>query len=151
MIKIYICAALVAILSLFIWRYNHISSELEKERSRADLAESLTQQMQRNQELENWSRGEYLKELEAEKNAREKLENCIANKTCVATIRVRVPTTCTSGSATSDTAGAEDYSAVLSADSLRTRARLESSIRDWEAKHKLCIKTLENWATQPKK
>jgi len=149
MIKLY--AALVAILSLFIFRYNHISGELEKERTRADKAESISKQMQLNQELENWAREEYLKELEDTKNAKEKLEDCINNKTCVATIRVRVPSTCNTGSAASDSAGTEDYSAVLSADSLRTRSRLESSIRDWEAKHKLCIRTLESWATQPSK
>jgi len=151
MIKLYIGAALIAILSLFIWRYNHISSELEKERTRAEKAESINEQMQRNQELESWAREEYLKELQDTKNAKEKLEDCIANKTCVATIRVRVPSTCASGSATSDPAGAEDYSAQLSTDSLRTRARLESSIREWEARHKLCLRTLENWATKPVK
>jgi len=149
MIRLYIGAALVAVLSLFIWRYNHISGELEKERTRAEKAESINEQMQLNQELENWAREEYLKELEDTKNAKEKLEDCIANKTCVATIRVRVPTACNSGSAASDSAGTEEYSAILSADSLRTRSRLESSIREWEAKHKLCLRTLENWATKP--
>lgn len=148
MIRLYAGLGLAAVLALFWWRYSYISGELDKERLRADKAESVATQMQRNQELENWARGEYLKELETAKSEKERVEKCIADKSCVATIRVRVPAKCPSGTATGDTAGTEDYAAQLSPDSVRTRARLESSIREWESKHRLCIQTLKNWETK---
>jgi len=146
--RLYAGISLAAVLALFYWRYSYISGELDKERQRADKAESVATQMQLNQELENWARGEYLKELEIAKSEKERVEKCIADKSCVATIRVRVPAKCPSGAAQGDTTGTEDYAAELSADSARARARLESSIREWESKHRLCIQTLKNWETK---
>jgi hypothetical protein len=130
-----------------VWRYNHISDELDKERARATKAEEVVEQMTRNQELENWSREQYLKELEIAKNEKERVENCIANRTCVATARVRVPAV-RPGSSESDTAGAEEITAVLSPAALRTRAALERRIREQEAALSMCVRTLERWATK---
>jgi hypothetical protein len=130
-----------------VWRYNHISDELDKERARAAKAEEVVTQMTRNQELENWSREQYLKELEIAKNEKDRIENCIANRTCVATVRVRVPAVCP-GSAPSDPAGTEEVAAQLSPAALRTRAALEHRIREQEAALAMCVRTLEQWQTK---
>jgi len=147
MIKLYAGIGLAAVLALAVWRYNHISDELDKERARATKAEEVVEQMTRNQELENWSREQYLTELEIAKNEKERVENCIANRTCVATVRVRVPAVCP-GSSESDTAGAEEIAAVLSPAALRTRANLELRIREHEAALAMCVRTLERWETK---
>jgi len=147
MIKLYAGIGLAAVLALAVWRYNHISGELDKERARAKKAEEVVTQMTRNQELENWSREQYLKELEAAKNEKERVENCIANRTCVATVRVRVPAVCP-GSPPSDPAGTEEITAQLSPAASRTRAALEYRIREHEAALAKCVRTLEMWATK---
>jgi len=147
MIKLYAGIGLAAVLSLAVWRYNHISEELDKERARAAKAEEVVTQMTRNQELENWSREQYLKELEVAKNEKERVENCIANRTCVATVRVRVPAVCPGGSE-GDTAGAEEITAQLSPAALRTRAALEHRIREQEAALAMCMRTIKQWATK---
>jgi hypothetical protein len=131
-----------------VWRYNHISDELDKERARATKAEEVVEQMTRNQELENWSREEYLKELEVAKNEKDRIENCIASGTCVGTIRVRPPKTVCPGSASGDTAGTEEVTAQLSPAALRTRAALEHRIREQEAALAMAMRTLEQWATK---
>jgi hypothetical protein len=129
-----------------VWRYNHISDELDKERARAAKAEEVVTQMTRNQELENWSREQYLKELEIAKNEKDRIENCIASGTCVATVRVRVPAVCP-GSAPGDTAGTEEITAQLSPAASRTRAALEHRIREQEAALAMAMRTLEQWKT----
>lgn len=147
MIKLYAGVGIAAVLALAVWRYNHISDELDKERARATKAEEVVTQMTRNQELENWSREQYLKELEIAKNEKERVENCIANRTCVATVRVRVPSVCPRGSE-SDTAGTEEITAQLSPAAERTRAALEHRIREQEAALAMAMRTLEQWATK---
>jgi len=146
--KLYAGIGLAAVLALAVWRYNHISYELDKERARAAKAEEVVEQMTRNQELENWSREEYLKELEVAKNEKERIENCIARGTCVGTIRVRPPKTVCPGSAPGDTAGTEEVTAQLSPAALRTRTDLERRIREQEAALAMCVRTLEQWATK---
>jgi len=148
MIKLYAGIGLAAVLALAVWRYNHISDELDKERARATKAEEVVEQMTRNQELENWSREEYLKELEIAKNEKERVENCIARGTCVGTISVRPPKTVCPGSSESDTAGAEEITAQLSPTALRARANLERRIREQEAALAMAMRTLEQWATK---
>jgi len=148
MIKLYACIGLSAVLALAVWRYNHISDELDKERARATKAEEVVEQMTRNQELENWSREQYLKELESAKNEKERVENCIARGTCAGTIRVRPPKTVCPGNSPGDTTGAEEVTAQLSPAALRTRAALEHRIREQEAALAMCVRTLEQWATK---
>jgi len=148
MIKLYAGIVLAAVLALAVWRYNHISDELDKERARATKAEEVVTQMTRNQELENWSREQYLKELEEAKNEKERVEACIARGTCAGTIRVRPPKTVCPGSPPSDPAGTEEITAQLSASALRTRAALEYRIREQEAALAICVRTLEQWATK---
>ena len=148
MIKLYAGIGLAAVLALGVWRYNHISDELDAQRARATKAEEVVTQMTRNQELENWSRGEYLKELEIAKNEKERIENCIANRTCFGTIRVRPPKTVCPGSPPGDPAGAEEVTAVLSPAALRARAALEHRIRGQEAALAMAMRTLEQWATK---
>jgi len=146
MIKLYAGIGIAAVLALAVWRYNYISEELDKVRARATKAEEVVTQMTRNQELESWSREEYLKELEIAKNEKERAENCIANRTCVATVRVRVPTVCPRSSP-SDPAGTEEVAAQLSPAALRARTALEHRIREQEAALAMCVRTLEQWET----
>jgi hypothetical protein len=147
MIKLYAGIAISAAVALLAWRYSYISGELEKSQERANRAESVAAQMQRNRELENWSRGEYIKQIEAANREKERVENCITNRTCVATVRVRVPTVCPGGSK-GDTPGAEEFAAQLSPAAARTRAALEHRIVENEAALAMCVRTLEQWATK---
>jgi hypothetical protein len=147
MIKLYAGIGLAAVLALSVWRYNHISEELDAQRARATKAEEVVTQMTRNQELENWSREQYLKELEIAKNEKDRIENCIANRTCVATVRVRVPSVCPGGTE-GDPAGTEEVTAQLSPAAERTRANLERRIREQEAALAMAMRTLEQWETK---
>ena len=147
MIKLYAGLAISAAVALFSWRYSYISGELEKAQERAGRAESVAAQMQRNRELEDWSRGEYIKKLEEAEREKNRIENCIADRTCVATVRVRVPSVCPRGSE-GDTAGAQEVAAQLTPAAARTRAALEHRIREQEAALAMCVQTLEQWATK---
>jgi hypothetical protein len=147
MIRIYVLAAMISAVLAGLWRISYLSDERDKYQKEASEATATIEQIKRNQELEDWARSEYIKELETAKSEKDRIEKCIADKSCVATVRVRIPAVCPRSSE-GDTAGTEDYAAVLSASALRTRANLESSIRDWEAKHALCMRTLKNWETK---
>lgn len=125
-----------------------LQESLLKTQGDLDAANQSIADNKRNQELEAWARTQYINELEEAKRENERIEKCIADKSCVATIRVRVPTACPGGSGSNNSSGASDIAAQLSPDSLRARSRLEANIKEWEAKTKLCIKTLKNWETK---
>lgn len=147
-------AGAVAIVSgvLYIGYVFHDRSETKEalRKSNEDLAtakESLVVHI-RNQELENWARTQYINELEVAKREKDRIEKCIADKSCVATVRVRIPATCPAGGAAGDSAGAESTSAALDPNTERRYFDLRDGIVSLEAKYGLCIQTLKNWQTK---
>ncbi len=94
---------------------------------------------------ESENRTTYLSKLEQAENERSRLEKCIADKSCVATIRVRQPaSTCTAAKA-DDPAGTVSASQVLDTDSQRAYFDLRDGIGQLEAKYAFCQETLRAW------
>ena len=108
---------------------------------------------QRVTELENEARQadanrqSYLDKLETEKREREKLQDCIADKSCGFTVRVRTKTVCPGSGETSaegDTGGIETE-ATLAPDAERAYLRHDEEISIAESQWQLCLDTLHSW------
>jgi hypothetical protein len=92
------------------------------------------------------SRQSYLSKLETAENERTRLEKCIADKSCFATIRVRQPaSTCTAAKA-DNPARAVTASLELDPDSQRAYFDIRDGIEQLEAKYAFCQETLKAWA-----
>jgi len=119
-----------------------IYEQSEKEKSIA----TVNKMIQDNQKAES-NRATYLSELEQSENERKRLEKCIADKSCIATIRVFVKssTTCTAASAP-NTSGTETAMAELDSDSRRAYTNIRAGIETLESKYRLCQVTLQDWS-----
>ena len=125
-------------------RIANLKSDVKYERQEKDLAQSSLNQERKSRRLEAFAREQYLADLEKAENEKQRLETCIANKSCVRTIRVRVPVSVPS---TGSADGTEEITAQLSPTSTRIIADLEYRIKQWEAWAAMCQKTLFDWST----
>lgn len=152
MIKVYaiagILVAAVAYVAYSQWRISDLEDGYAKEKTAREQFESSLNQERKSRQLENFARGQYLAELEKAEDEKKRLEKCIAGKSCVRTIRVRVP----SGyvPSTGGSGGDEEVAAQLSPSSARIIADLEYRIKQWEAWAAMCQKTVFNWANPSK-
>jgi len=95
---------------------------------------------------ESQNRTEYLSKLEQAENERNRLEKCIADKSCVATIRVRQPVSTCAAAQADNPAGAVTASLELDPDSRRAYTNLRTGIEQLEAKYAFCQETLKSWS-----
>jgi hypothetical protein len=95
---------------------------------------------------ESQNRTEYLSKLEQAENERTRLQNCIADKSCVTTIRVlKSASTCTAAQA-DNPAGTVSASQILDPEAQRAYFDLREGIGQLEAKYAFCQETLKAWA-----
>lgn len=132
------------------YQHNKIKSQkvtITKVTEDKNLAIATINKMAQDSQKAESNRTNYLSDLENSENERKRLEKCIADKSCVATVRVFVKSACTATS-TSDTGGIESTTAQLDPDSGRAYTNLRAGIENLEAKYKLCQVTLQDWARQ---
>ena len=141
MIKLYAALGAVVLIALALWRYDYVMSENER------LTESLktmsaTLRAER-EEAEKIAalRDAYYTDLTEAKAKNEQHEKCVADGTCVVTVRVRVPASCPAP-ANGDTAGAETAAAELDAAAGRAYSNLRSAIHEHQEWDKYCVNTL---------
>lgn len=91
------------------------------------------------------NRTEYLSKLEQAEYERKRLETCIADKSCIATVRVRVPAVCPANQESNPT-GIITTSAELTAEAGNAYFDLREGIEEIEAKYSLCQAMLSAWA-----
>lgn len=153
MIKVYAIAGILVAAAAYIgysqWRISDLENEYNKEKTAREQFESSLNQERKSRELENFARGQYLAELEKAEDEKERLEKCIADKSCVATVRVRVPSVCVSGSGSPG--GTETVRAELDPVAGLNSRLLRDRLIKLQAKYKYCQDTLNSWATNPKK
>jgi len=152
-IKTYLyAAALIAILAsgaYVKWLYG--SRESYKASAEFEQAEKIKAiqtiaKIQEDASREAKNRTEYLSKLEQAENERSRLQNCIADKSCVATIRVRAPVSTCAAAKADNPAGTSSANAVLTPDSQRAYFNLRDGIGQIEAKYAFCQETLRNWS-----
>lgn len=144
--KLGIVGAIILMVILAIWRYNIVIDQRDDYKNRMDVAISTLDESKKELIAANEDRSEYLTQLEIARNEAERLETCIADRTCVPTIRVRVPATCP---ATSEGSAprAESVSYELDPVAGRAYTNLRAGIKQLEADHALCLRTLRRWAS----
>jgi hypothetical protein len=153
-IKFYIAAGVVALLALAYWRYDYVVKDRDKVTKELKLSqENLALEIESKEKIlaealeENANRITYLQQLEHANNEKSRLEKCIADKSCIATIRVRVPASCPVPAANKegDTTGASTAEAELTGDAIRAYSVHASATRRVEADLNICINTLKAW------
>lgn len=153
-IKHYLSIAGVILIIAVYWRYDYVVKDRDKALYNLKNTETALQlQINQNKEIvedalkENANRITYLRQLEIANHEKQRLEKCIADKSCVATVRVRIPTKCPVSAAnqTGDSTGATTAEAELDADAIRAYSVHAGAIARVEADLDLCINTLKAW------
>lgn len=149
--KLYPIIATV-ILTFLGWVYyiytdrNALKVDIQEKNVHIEQAKQTIEAITAEREIENTNRKELINRLEVEKNESERLKTCIADKSCVATVRVRVKADCPGLPAQNNSDRASSGSAVLTADAERAYFNLRAGIVELEGKYKFCQQTLQAWA-----
>jgi hypothetical protein len=150
--KLYLAGGIVAVLGLAVWHYNGIIDDRDDYKSKMEAAQDQLNTANETIETErleriaaNNDRLEYLAQLESAKNETKRLQSCIDNKSCVATIRVRVPASCPAAGEGGAT-GASTAEAELDGAAVRAYKNLRDGIARTESDLALCIATVKRWA-----
>jgi hypothetical protein len=150
--KLYLAGGIVVVAGLLWLRYDYVVSD--RDALKTQLAASQQEITKANETIEadrlerkalNEDRSEYLAQLESAKNETKRLQTCIDNKSCVATIRVRVPTSCPTADA-GGPAGAATAEAELDPTLRQDYYDLRDAIGRVEGDLELCISTVKRWA-----
>ena len=141
MIKLYAALGAVVFIALALWRYDYVMSENERLSGELDTANSTIKTIREEAEKIAALRDVYYTDLTEAKAKNEQHEKCVANGTCVVTVRVRVPASCPTP-ANGDTPGAETATAELDAAARRAYSNLRSAIHEHHEWDKYCVKTL---------
>jgi hypothetical protein len=139
---------LALLLSIFWLRDSLQDAKKDAEKERAAKTEALSKitKIEEDAAKESKNRTDYLSKLETAENERNRLEKCIADKSCVATIRVRQPASTCSAAQADNPAGTVSASQVLDPDSQRAYFDLREGIGQLEAKYAFCQETLISWS-----
>ena len=152
-LKAYMYGGLALLIIAAIVYVSFLKESRDKYQSQAALEQSEKEKaiktiiaMTADQKKAEENRATYLSELETNKNERIRLENCIADKSCVATIRVRSPATTCTATATPNTGGTDSAVAELDPNAERAYTNLRAGIQELESKYRLCQKTIKDWS-----
>lgn len=151
MIKVYAIAGILVAAFGYVgysqWRISNLEDNYQSEKESRQQFESSLNQERESRRLEAFAREQYLAELEKAEDEKERLEKCIADKSCVATVRVRVPTGCVPGSG--GAGGTETVRAELDPVAGLNSRLLRDRLKKLQVKYKFCQATLNSWATNP--
>jgi len=139
---------LALLLSIFWLRDSLQDAKTEAATEKAAKVEALNKitKIEEDAVKESKNRTDYLSKLEQAENERKRLEKCIADKSCVATIRVRQPVSTCAAAQADNPAGTLTTSLELDPDSARAYTNLRTGIEQLEAKYAFCQETLSAWA-----
>jgi hypothetical protein len=152
--KLYLALGIAAVVGAAWLRYDYVVKDRDELKTK--LATSQAELTKANETIEldrqeriaaNETRSEYLAQLESAKNETKRLQTCIDNKSCVATIRVRVPTSCPTADA-GGAAGAATAEAELDGAAVRAYNNLRDGIARTESDLALCIATVKRWSDE---
>jgi hypothetical protein len=134
-------------LSIFWLRDSLQDAKTEAATEKAAKTEALSKITKIEQEAaeESQNRTEYLSKLEQAENERNRLQNCITDKSCAVTVRVRVPTVCPANQENS-AAGAITTTAELDPPDRQLVLDLRARAKKLEAKYAFCQETLKAWS-----
>lgn len=150
--KLYLAGGIAVVVALGYWRYDYVVSD--RDALKTQLAASQQELTKANETIEadrlerialNKDRSQYLSQLESAKNETKRLQSCIDDKSCVATIRVRVPASCPAAGEGSAT-GASTAEAELDPSLRSDYYNLRDAIGRVEGDLNLCIATVKRWA-----